>query len=64
MRTNETIWCDGCGVEILCLPIITPLGEFCCKDCSLGLPCSCGELLELEDYPTSLSTLQDIASPS
>lgn len=58
---EETIFCDGCGVEITWSPVIVhPSGKglaayakkprrYCCLACAKGLPCHCAERMELED---------------
>lgn len=45
----EQIWCDGCGVEILWSPVIVGNRDHCCQDCADGLPCRCGERMELDE---------------
>ena len=50
-RINDTIWCDGCGVEILWGPLVTGKQSFCCQDCLEGRPCACGERLDLDADP-------------
>ena len=46
---DETIWCDGCGVEIDGPPVVVGKNHYCCKDCSQGLKCSCLNWAEEED---------------
>jgi len=48
-RLNETIWCDGCGVEIYWAPVIVGRLDHCCEDCAQGLPCDCAQRWELEE---------------
>lgn len=48
-RDRDTIWCDGCGVEITWAPVIDEQFVYCCADCHAGLPCQCGEHMEQED---------------
>jgi hypothetical protein len=48
-KVNDTIYCDGCGVEILCQPFTLGGRIFCCEDCANGLPCRCGEHMEEEE---------------
>lgn len=48
-RTDDTIWCDGCGIEILWAPLTVGKHEYCCEDCWEGRECRCGERMELED---------------
>jgi hypothetical protein len=45
---DETVWCDGCGVEIS-HPVVVNDRKYCCQDCTAGLPCDCGTRLEFED---------------
>ena len=58
---ENTIFCDGCGVEITWSPVLVrntgpgfgllaqrPL-RYCCQDCAQGLPCNCAERMELEE---------------
>jgi hypothetical protein len=47
-RMDDTIWCDGCGVEILWGPVVAFSREYCCRDCLDGLECKCGERMELD----------------
>jgi hypothetical protein len=46
---EETVWCDGCGVEITWGPQVAGKHNYCCQECLQGLPCRCGERMELED---------------
>lgn len=48
-RKDETIWCDGCGIEILWAPLIVGKRDYCCEDCWDGRECRCAERMELED---------------
>lgn len=48
-KTDNTIYCDGCGVEITWSPVIIGLRDYCCEDCREGLPCRCGERMEQEE---------------
>ena len=48
-RYNDLVWCDGCGVEIVWPPLIVGERHYCCEDCLEGLPCMCGERMELYD---------------
>jgi hypothetical protein len=48
-KTGNTVYCDGCGVEITWSPVIKGVHDYCCQDCSEGLRCKCGERLEQED---------------
>ncbi|MCC6188582.1 MAG: hypothetical protein IT318_06080 [Anaerolineales bacterium] len=46
MRYQETVWCDGCGVEITWLPQIEAQLHYCCTTCFAGRPCDCGARME------------------
>jgi hypothetical protein len=43
------IICDGCGVEITWSPVTVNDRYFCCSDCQLGKPCTCGDRMDEED---------------
>ncbi len=45
----ETVWCDGCGVEITWSPVHDKSRTYCCQDCRDGQPCKCGERMELDE---------------
>ena len=52
MRTlgiSPQVWCDGCGAEITWSPVVREGRDYCCEDCAAGLPCRCGERMELAD---------------
>ncbi len=44
----ETLWCDGCGIEISGPFVETPGKAYCCDDCRTGWGCACGDRLEWE----------------
>ena len=46
---DETTWCDGCGVEITWGPVLDGNRTYCCQDCAQGIPCECGERMEMND---------------
>jgi hypothetical protein len=48
-RIEDTIRCDGCGVEILGAPLVVASYHYCCQDCRDGLECDCAQRAELED---------------
>ncbi len=48
-RVDFTIWCDGCGTEILGLPIVRGKHDFCCQDCLQGFRCDCCSWYSLDD---------------
>ena len=45
----DSLWCDGCGVEIIGAAVRLHGNSFCCEDCAHGKACSCGEPLEEEE---------------
>ena len=49
VRIDETLFCDGCGVEIPLSPVIKDNSEYCCEDCAQGIKCKCGERMELDE---------------
>jgi len=49
VRYRDTLWCDGCGVEIHWKPFTADRHSFCCLKCLQGEVCDCGS--EPEDYP-------------
>ena len=56
--SEMTLWCDGCGREILWIPYVVHKKEFCCQDCAFGFTCQCGESIEWEeDYRDTVTTI-------
>lgn len=55
VRENDTIWCSGCGVEILWAALIVEGQHYCCQDCLDGYHCECGGHMTPQDFE-----LQDI----
>lgn len=49
VKLEDTVFCDGCGVEILLAPVIKSRLEYCCEDCAQGYECKCGERMELDE---------------
>lgn len=49
VRIDDTLWCDGCGVEILWAPVIYDRRYFCCEVCCRGEECDCAQRLEEDD---------------
>jgi len=43
VRYRDTLWCDGCGVEIRWKPIIKDQHSYCCSRCLNGEVCDCAE---------------------
>ncbi len=50
MRIDDTVWCDGCGVEITWAPVKSGQRLYCCQDCADGYECNCGARMEEDDY--------------
>jgi hypothetical protein len=48
-RIEETVRCDGCGVEILGSPLVVAGYYYCCQDCRDGLECECAQKAELDE---------------
>jgi hypothetical protein len=46
VKMNDTVFCDGCGVEILLSPVVKDHGEYCCEDCAQGYECECGKQMD------------------
>ena len=53
----NTIWCAGCGAEILYSPHVVNKNDFCCQDCALGFSCKCGRASEREEDYREKSTI-------
>ena len=47
----DTLWCDGCGVEIRWEPIEKNQLVFCCNRCFRGEECECEDLQD--EYPSN-----------
>lgn len=56
-RIENTVRCDGCGVEILGAPLVVAGYDYCCQDCRDGLECECSIRYELEE-PIETSRLK------
>jgi hypothetical protein len=48
-REDNTVWCEGCGVEVIWGPTIVDKRYYCCPECADGLQCDCGVRMEMED---------------
>jgi len=48
-KIDDTIFCDGCGVEIQWVPVVKGQEVYCCLDCRDGIRCTCREIVEFED---------------
>lgn len=57
-RIEETLFCDGCGVEVTWSPVVSGSQYCCCEDCRDGLECSCGDRMELEEERGSAQSEQ------
>ncbi len=53
VKIQNTVFCDGCGVEIPLSPVIKNHGEYCCEDCAQGYECDCAKQMELDEEPGS-----------
>lgn len=49
VKIEESVFCDGCGVEILVAPVARDSQVYCCDDCAEGYECKCAETVEIED---------------
>lgn len=38
---KNTVWCDGCGIEILWIPHPSENLHYCCQTCKNGFKCEC-----------------------
>ena len=48
-KLEETVFCDGCGLEILLAPVVKNNLEHCCEDCAQGYECKCGQRIEIDE---------------
>lgn len=46
---EESIWCEGCGIEITGRPVVVTKRIYCCQDCARGIRCNCSERMEMDD---------------
>ena len=51
-RYKDTLWCDGCGIEITWLPTSKGPLLYCCEDCANGIRCDCDQHVEDPEYRT------------
>lgn len=49
VKMIDTVFCDGCGVEIPLSPVIKDHSEYCCVDCAHGYECRYDEQMELDE---------------
>lgn len=59
VRIEDTVYCDGCGVEITWGPVKAKGKDYCCIDCRDGYVCNCGDRMELEDDRRTSSDVVD-----
>lgn len=57
-RIEDTLFCDGCGAEVIWAPVVSGSHYFCCQDCRDGLECSCGDRMEHDDERGSVRSEQ------
>lgn len=55
-RIEETVRCDGCGVEILGSPLVVAGYYYCCQDCRDGLECECAQKMEFDEDRGDMSS--------
>jgi len=48
-RLENTIWCDGCGVEITWMPVVRNQQDYCCQQCLVGIHCECDERQDVDE---------------
>ncbi len=46
-RYQNTVWCDGCGIEITWGALVVGKHHYCCEDCYGGVACKCAEHFNL-----------------
>lgn len=63
-RYENTLWCDGCGVEITWSPFVADHRDYCCRDCSQGQACDCGEQIIAPDFGQPQSAHELTMAPS
>ena len=49
----DTLWCDGCGVEIHWKPLEKSQLIYCCQRCLIGEECVCDGYHD--EYPPNLA---------
>jgi len=63
VRYKDTLWCDGCGIEVCWEPVEKNRLFFCCQNCLDGEKCECGvneEDYQLEDQTITIDTQSTI----
>ena len=48
-RYQDTLWCDGCGVEVTWGALVQGKRIYCCQDCLEGLGCDCANRIEFDE---------------
>jgi len=46
---ENTLWCDGCGAEIIGAAVVYKNKYYCCEQCRDGEECDCGAQQEASD---------------
>jgi hypothetical protein len=62
MRTEDTIWCEGCGAEITWGPVVFHRRIYCCQECTRRLPCECGDRMDIDEEIRSQNTKSLVSS--
>ncbi len=50
VRYKDTLWCDGCGIEIRWVPVRDRTFIFCCDQCRKGFRCECDDRDDEEEF--------------
>jgi hypothetical protein len=58
-RSQEGVFCEGCGTEILWSPVVVMSSsgarhDYCCEACRDGIKCDCGVRMEVTEETTQL----------
>ena len=48
VEIEGTLYCDGCGIEIIGPPVKKNKRYYCCRDCADGLECDCKPEIDRE----------------
>jgi hypothetical protein len=59
---EDSIWCDGCGIEIRWRPLTAGKFVFCCTDCLYERHCDCLDGLDIEDERRGGKSIANIAT--
>ena len=49
MYSQETLYCAGCGTEIIWSPFLLNELKFCCQDCAQSIVCKCRETMDWQN---------------